>query len=173
MIAYRPMAPPDRAFVIASWVESFRCAHSAGMIPMSTWRDLMPGIIGEVIDRPDARTLVAYETEEHGNLVDLYGFISGEPDPIWSPVAKQSLPLVFYTYVKAPYRCRGIATGLFRAIGIDPGRAFAFTCKTSWASLLSSKIPHSKWDPLLARFPRSTAERYTPPKVEYRKHGKP
>lgn len=167
MIAYRAATLADRKFIVSGWSTSFRTSHSAGMIAMERWADIMHREIESVIERPDCTTLVAYEPDETPGLVDLYGFIAGDSDAIWSPVARAHLPMVFYVYVKGPQRERGIARGLFRALGVDPSKPFVHTCKTSWCSLLSSKIPLSKWDPLLARFPRNDN---SPPKVET-KHG--
>lgn len=152
-VAYRPANAGDRNFIVSGWSTSFKSAHAAGMIAMEDWAAIMHPQIERVLDREDCTTLVAYETTESPGLVDLHGFIAGRREPIWSPVAKRDLPMVFYVYVKGPYRCRGFATGLFKALGVNPRLPFVYTSKTSWCSLLATSVPLGKWDPLLSRFP--------------------
>lgn len=146
-VAYRDAGDEDRRFVIDAWASSFQFAHTAGMIGVGTWFRVMIPEIERVLDRAGTRTLVAYETSETGRLADLYGFLAADTTP--------ATPVVFYAYVKEPYRRRGLARGLFEAAGIDPLRPFAYTCTTGVVSKIygARKIPLARWEPLIARFP--------------------
>ena len=143
-LAFRDAIPADRVFVISSWLDSYRDSDTAGMIAMSDWYAVMWPQVEKVIDRFGARTIVAHDTDEH-----LYGFISAD--------ATTKPPLVFYCYVKAPYRRwepkRGYARQLFAAIGIDPAKPFDYSYKTREIGRLANKIPLASWQPMLTRFP--------------------
>lgn len=152
-VAIRAAKATDRDLIIHAWVESFRLANTAGMIAMDDWWDVMAPQVVRVLDRAGSRTLVAYETEEAGGVADLYGFITfdREPEPPW-----RSLPIVFYVYVKAPYRREGYARRLFDAAGIHPAKPFVYACSTPAEAEIrrARKIPSAQWRPLLARYPR-------------------
>lgn len=138
MTRYRKATEADRIFVDYAWLDSYRWAHAAGMIHMDDWRDVMLPQISRVRNRPRAVTIVAEEPDA------LAGFICAEPsnDP----------PLVFYVYVKESYRKAGIARGLFKAAGVEPGDRFVYACKTPVISELVRKIPRARFDPYAARF---------------------
>ena len=40
-IAFRPMIPADRQFVLSGWSSSFRTSRYAGLIRNSRWADVM------------------------------------------------------------------------------------------------------------------------------------
>ena len=146
MISYRPALPRDRAFIVSAWDASYEDAHTSGMIPMQLWADTMRPIIEHYLDRPYARTFVAYNPDDPDPLADLHGFICGEPD--------EKPPIVYYVYVKEPYRRDGIATKLFAALGIDPNRPFEYLCSTPVMPHLVRKVPFAKWKPNPARYSR-------------------
>lgn len=139
MTRYRKATEADRIFIDYGWLDAYRWAHAAGMIHMDDWRDVMLPQIARVRSRPKTVTMVA---EENGSPV---GFMCAEPG---------DLPLVFFVYVKAPYRKAGYARGLFKAIGIDPQERFVYACKTPVVTEITQryKIPCAKWDPYAARF---------------------
>lgn len=120
---------------------------------MDTYATVMHAQIDALLDRPNARTLVAHEPGEFDDRGRpfLYGFVA---------TLAAATPYVLYVYVKAPYRrgkakhglSRGIATMLFEAAGVDPVRPFAYACKTSYVSDLARKIPLAEWDPMPARY---------------------
>lgn len=152
-VAIREADASDRRFVISSWLDSFRNSYNAGLIGMSDWWAVMHPQIEKVLDRAGVRTLVAYETREKDRVADLYGFIT------FDSTVKPTM--VFYVYVKAPYRRAGYRNGkrvgdghariLFAAAGIDPLSPFDYACKTQDVAALSTKIPRARWQPLLAR----------------------
>lgn len=151
MIAVRPFAERDRAFVVSTWVNSLRNSDHAGMIAHESWHPVMRPQVNRLLDSADVRTLVAHETEDPDPVADLYGFLTaGERDP------HVGVPVVFYCYVRQPVRRMGIARRLFAAAGIDPASPFHFACRTSAVGELyaARKIPCAKFTPMLARLPR-------------------
>lgn len=147
MISHRPAAAGDRNFIVKSWVASFRDADSAGFIKAANWyRVMTPEIVDTLNDR-DVTTAVAYETDNPDPQTNAYGFIVAD---VTEPMA-----LVYYAFVKQPYRRSGIARGLFAAIGVDPVLPFHYVCSTPWCSTLERKIPMARWMPRLGRFPKS------------------
>ena len=143
-VAYRAAEPRDRAFVISGWSSSYRTSHSAGMISMATWGEVMHREITAMLDRPHVQTIVAHNPIDPDPVADLYGFIAFDLTP--------RHPYVFYVYIKQHYRNRQHARGLFAAAGIDPARPFAYACRTGAVHRAERLIPMAKWDPMYARF---------------------
>jgi len=140
-VAFRHATHKDEPFVISGWSASYRTTESAGLIQMVDWATVMHPQIRKAMKRPDVETIVAYEGDDPGFL---YGFIVADP----------TVPLVYYCYVKQPYRRAGYARALFAAMHIDPAKPFEYACE-SWATAeLAPKIPLAKWNPLAARFPK-------------------
>lgn len=133
----------DPRFVRSTWSSSFKNADSAGIIWHEDWAAIMHAQIGRILARPDARTIIAYENTAPTMK---YGFISGDvEDPL--------RPIVFYVYVKEPYRNGGFARGLFAALGVDPEKPFEYACRTAMVSKLARKIPSARWNPRVVRYP--------------------
>jgi len=149
-IAYRESREEDRVFVVSSWLDSFRESHTAGMIAMATFYDKMWGEIENLMDRSGSRTIIACNA---GDPNQLHGFVTFDLDTGTDP------PVVHYLYVKAPFRRWGIARGLFAAAGINSERPMDYTFKTSVVVRLANKIPLARWQPMLARFPKSDGRR--------------
>lgn len=150
MTFYRPANEDDRRFVIASWASSYKNAHHAGMIASEDWPAVMHRQIEKLIDRPSSRTIVAYEAAASDFL---YGFVAGD--------VSGSIPVLYYVYVKGPYRSQEAAAGrsgprhargLLEAIGIDPARPFLYTCRTAIVARLGDKIPRGRFTPAAARY---------------------
>lgn len=152
--AYRTATPADRQFVVSSWSSSYKASNSAGMIASEDWADVMHLQISKLLLRRDVRTVVAYEPSAPSFL---YGFIAGD--------ATAPVPVVFYVYVKEPYRKAGWrdgvrvgdghARGLLAALGIDPREPFLYACRTPVVTRLTDKIPRARWEPNAARYPKS------------------
>lgn len=142
----------DRDFVVATWSSSYKNAHAAGMIASEDWADIMHAQIRKLLDRPTTRAIVAYEPPDF-----LYGFIAGDVSKTTGP-----LPIVWYVYVKEPYRSwlrpdgtrsgPRHARGLFRALGIDPNERFLYACRTQIVTRLGHKIRNAKFVPATARY---------------------
>jgi hypothetical protein len=147
VIAYRPALAADLHFIVKGWTSSYRDSNSAGFIKARNWHRVMFAELTETLREPDVFATVAYETSNPDIHSNAYGFIVA--DTVDDP------PLVYFCYVKGPYRRSGIARGLFHAIGVDPESRFQFVCSTPIVSQLQRKIPMSKWTPLLGRFPKS------------------
>lgn len=153
MTLYRDAILDDRPFVVGTWSSSYKSAHAAGMIASEDWATIMHSQIEKLIDRPGTRTIVAYDRVSRGQDF-LYGFVSGDPTLV--------VPVVFYLYVKGPFRSQEDADGkrngprhargLFAALGIDPAKSFRYACRTAILSRLADKIPRARFDPGAARY---------------------
>lgn len=164
---FRPADEADAAFIVDSWVSSYRNAYAAGMVSMHDWRPVMSSQVKRVLSRPGVQVIVACHPTEQDGATDLYGWIAFERDyqiPRRTSTVRNGRrlhttemvsadePLVHYVFVKQPYRRMGIARGLFSAAGIDPAKPFRYTCKTAMVRKLAGQIPGSEWAPLIARF---------------------
>ena len=149
-IAYRAATGEDMTFVISSWLDSFRDSHTAGMISMASYFEIMWPQVEALVDRPGSRTIVACNA---GDARQLHGFITFDTATGSDP------PIVHYVYVKSPFRRWGIARGLFAAAGIDPERPLDYTYKTAIVVRLARKIPLARWQPMLARFEKGAGIR--------------
>jgi GNAT superfamily N-acetyltransferase len=152
-VAYRAAELADREFIIDTWLRSYRLSRTAGLIAMDDWRSVMWPQIAKILDRPSVTTMVAFDPDETGRLVDLFGFVCAD--------VTEGTPLVFYVYVKGAYRGWGYARGLFAALDINPRRRFAYACDTYVVSELreAGKIPRAYFDQVSARFPNKNAPR--------------
>lgn len=148
-LAFRPAGALDRAFVLDSWLDSFRTAHAAGLIAMDDWRDVMGPQLAKMLRRPGVAVVVAYRPGEEDSRADLYG---------WAAVELRGAepPLVLYVYVKHAYRRLGIGRRLLEHAGVDLAREWHYAAKTGVVTRLASKIPRAKWTPLAARHPSPT-----------------
>jgi hypothetical protein len=148
-IVYRPadLAPDsdERTFVISTWSSSYKASHFAGLICADDWADVMHAQLGKILNRPSSTVLVAAAP---GGF--LYGFIAGN--------LTRRLAVVYYVYVKDPFREDGIGRGLFAALGVDPAQPFLYTCRTSIVARLDdrvrgrSKIPLGRFSPAAGRY---------------------
>lgn len=183
IFAHRPAEPRDLPMIVDGWCDSYALAYAAGLSPMGEYiyegvdhgyRAHMVAVVYGLLAR--AEVLVAYRPgleEPH----DLAGFICFEREVRleprrevirgrWTEVPGRVVPLVHYVYVKLQYRREkrlgvkeGVATGLFRAAGIDLGSKFAYTAKTSLSAQLQPALaPAADFKPLLARFPNPLHE---------------
>lgn len=142
----RQATADDITFVMHSWVDSYRTAHAAGLIQMSDWAGVMLPQVAKVLARPGVEVLVAANPQNAGTRADIFGWLCHERG--------HRRPLVHYVYVKDDFRGHGFARLLMRKAGVDPQKEFLHTCKTAVLSKLSSKIPHARWAPLMARHER-------------------
>ena len=166
-IAYRKATKADFRFIEESWIESYRCAHAAGLISMDDWHDIMLDQVHKVLNRPGVTVHVAYNPNDDSISSDIYGWLAVETDyrvPVRARVNGKfqdvmevsKLPLVHYCFVKHTYRRMGIARELFRLIGVEKGDLFNFTCKTAVVTKL--RLKHGRWLPLVARYTKSKPE---------------
>lgn len=152
MTLYRPadLSPDadDRAFVTSTWSSSYKSSHFAGLIASEDWAAIMHVQIGKLLDRPTTRTIVACEPDGF-----LYGFVAGD--------TSRRLPVVYYVYVKDPFRSQDEGGGrrgprharrLFEALGVDPAATFLYTSRTAIVARLTDKIPRATFAPAAARY---------------------
>lgn len=133
----------ERRFITSQWSSSFKSSHYAGMIYTDDWATVMHPQISRVLDRPDTTTIVAFDDKDRRFL---YGFICGD--------VSQRPPIVFYVYIREPFRKWGYARGLFGELGVDPTRHFLYTAKTGMVPRLAEKIPAARYEPRVVRYPK-------------------
>lgn len=144
----RPKDSTHCSLVVSMWSASYKKSHYAGLIWHEDWADVMHPQIANVIERADLTTIIAYEATDPDFL---YGFIAGD--------MSERVPVVYYVYVKEPYRKNGIARGLFGALGVDPSKYFVYVCKTGVVSTLAHKMPSARFNNLEARYPKEARRR--------------
>lgn len=160
-VAYRPMAPADRDFVISGWSSSYRTSKFAGLLAMDTYAYVMHREVSRLIDHPRVRTTVAYEPGEtiDGTKPFLYGFVAVGLDPV--QLGSAMVPHVLYLYVRGPYRRArsrlgakvGHATALLAEAGVDLRSPFVYACETNVVTELGPQMaPLSEFNNLPARF---------------------
>lgn len=152
MISFRPAIEADEHFIVSSWTQSYRDSYTAGFIQVEDWYAIMDAQVAKAMKRPDVRSIVACSSDDPDQLL---GFITADTE--------EKPPLVYYVYVKKPFRKGGrgrlwngpgCARGLFAAIGIDPAKPFYYVCETAVVPILERKIPMAKHMPLYGRFPK-------------------
>jgi hypothetical protein len=161
MIAFRPMEPRDRDFVVGAFMDSYRTAYTSGIVLMEFWEAAYRPSIEGIIDK--ARVIVAYTPDDPDPIADLLGFIAFDATSFREPY-------VYYVYVKANFRRAGYRNGqrvgdglgrrLFKEAKIDPAHKFNYAASTRKVRELERKIPLSRWVPHLARFPLEAAVRH-------------
>lgn len=124
----RPWHPGDRAFIVDSWLSSFRQSHWRGPIKDSRYRDVYGSVVDELLDTAGTRVLVDHNPEDKEQIFGwaCYTITDG-------------IPTLHYCYVKAPYRdARGqpqadqphVAIKLLRDIRAADGCRVNFTFRT-------------------------------------------
>lgn len=147
-LSFRPARGRDSddcQFVIATWSSSYKKSHSAGIICTEDWADLMRPQFEKHLERRDARTLMACDRDDPNFF---YGWIAGD--------TSESTPVIYYVYVKEPYRRAGIARQLFAAFGVDPTKYFVYVCGAPIAIRL---VPHARFNPNEVRYPKESRRR--------------
>lgn len=166
MLKYRVADGPDFRFVLESWLDSYKLAHAAGLVAVEEWNAVMRPQLQRILSRPGCRTYVAYNPAETESGSDLYGWAAVERgfqvpvrnriNGLWQTSLETSEdPLIHYVFTKQAYRKLGIAKGLLKAAGVNLGEPFFYSCKTPVVSRLEQNLAQGKWNPLLARFPKS------------------
>jgi len=135
----------DRCSLVVPLISrAYKSAHTAGLIQMEDWAAIMHLQITKMLARPNVRTILAVEATDQ-NFV--YGFIAGD--------TSRGVPVVYFVYVKEPYRKEGIARGLFGELGVDPRRKFIYVAKTGVVAEIAraNKIPFAQFNNNEARYP--------------------
>lgn len=148
-------------FVRHSWVESYRCSHYAGMVPMEDYFNVYHGILTKLLNRDGVAVMIAFN--EH-QPTQIFGFCCYEEG--------FTKPLVHYVYIKEDFRQlpkkdekfrEGIATTLLKECGIPPEKPFYYTFKTGiWSRLARWGAPFCGgiYRPLMARFSKTEAQNH-------------
>lgn len=137
-IEFRTPGADDLAFVFDSWMDSFKFAHAAGVIPMDMYRDIYTEVIRRVLLR--SKTVVAYNAQIPSQLL---GFATAETDI--------EVPIVYYTVVKQFIRRQGLARRMLAEVGVDPRKPFFFPFKSRIAGELLQSWSGGRFDPIMAR----------------------
>ena len=144
LVGIRDASADDLAFIIDSWLASFRNSHFAGPISMRRYREVYRVEICSLIDRPGVIVRVAYYRENPSQILGFLCFDRGRGNSI-----------VHFAYVKKPFRRRGIFALLMNDAGIDTKRKFSYTYRTRAASELTAKgarFERARFDPFDARY---------------------
>lgn len=148
-LSFRPAAGPgseDRAFIVATWSSSYKKSHSAGIIDTDSWAAVMHPQFERILNLPDARAVIACDKADPAYLC---GWIAGD--------TSEAVPVIYFVYVKEPYRRAGIARGLFSAFGVDPTKYFVHVC--SAPSSFRRHVAHARFNPNEVRYPKESRRR--------------
>lgn len=118
------------AFVVRSWLASFRSSDWAGPIPNNEYERVYTDAINQLLAR-GAEVLVAVNPDHPDHIL---GWLCHER-------TRDDQPVVHYVYVKSRWRrakqrfgtAQGVAESLFAAAGIDPKARFFYTYRTDRA----------------------------------------
>lgn len=170
-VAWTPdSGPDDRSFVVESWISSFR--HRPSIVSVGDWHGVMSVAIGRILAQPAISVIMATDADADPGIADLIGWMAYEPRAVDRaydeqtrrydyrrvPPAEQTRdmdPLVWYVFVKAPYRKHGIARRMFAHAGIDPRDRFHYIASTNAVAELSAagKLRRATCRPQLGRPP--------------------
>lgn len=141
----------DDAFVIDTWVESFRNAYAAGVVPMDYYQADYRRYVQWLLERRKPVVLVAYDSAAEVAGAELLAFMAYEETATFPTgnTTRTVGPVVHYVYVKEYARERGLAKALFSAARVDQHGPFVFTFKPT--DLDKSRVPRARWNPLIAR----------------------
>lgn len=145
-LAFRPAtSADDRIFLVSTWSRSFKLSHSAGLISSESWPHVMHPELERILDRDGVRAVIACERDDPDYF---YGWAAGD--------TSGRTPVLYYVYVKEPFRRTGVARRLFAAIGIDPSQYFIYVCRGPSYRQVASRYPLAKYNPNEVRFPKET-----------------
>jgi hypothetical protein len=152
-----PATKADVPGIVDSWMASYRTAHTAGLIPMASWGDVMRPVVEEILAR--STVIVARGSIPDSNR----GWLAYEGDDI-----------VHYMYVWkwARWPASGTAEALLEAANLAP--RFTYSCRTGKGErLLNRMFPpgrtRPRFNPLPARFGSRPRQRKVTPVVEYKR----
>jgi hypothetical protein len=165
-VGYREAEVEDLQFIVTTWVESYKNAHSAGLISMPDWSGIMTPQVRKVLARSGVQVWVAHWKGETDRTADLLGWVAVErgfasmarmyEHGKWvERLVPESAPLVHFVYVKQQYRESGVCRGLFKAAKVNHQERFLYTCRTACVpDMVKKHAPHAHWTPLIARYPK-------------------
>jgi GNAT superfamily N-acetyltransferase len=166
----RESPPDDRSFIVETWITS--CRNRPSIVSVGDWHGVMSLAINRIL-ASGAKVIVAADADADPGVADLLGWLAYEPNAVDRaydertrgfdyrrvPLADRDRsmdPLVWYCFVKAPYRKHGVARRLFAHARIDPRGRFHYIVETSVVAELrvAGKITRqSAYRPQLGRPP--------------------
>lgn len=151
-LSFRPAVPSDRAFMVSTWSRSSKLMHSAGLVSSERWSAVMHPEFERILDRDGATAVIACEKDDPDYF---YGWAAGD--------MSERVPVLFYVYVKEPFRSRPgdtkpfhIGRKLLGALGIDPFRHFIYVSRGASYPQLANRFRHAQHNPNAVRFPKET-----------------
>ncbi len=143
IVGIREGEPKDAAFVLDSWLMSFRSSHFSGPISFKRYRAVYTEEVTDLVTRDRATVNVAYNRHDPAQIFGFLCFESGHRHPV-----------LHYIYVKQAFRNRGIGKLLTDDAGINLRRRFFYTYRTPLAHDLTKrdgKFERGKFEPKIAR----------------------
>ncbi len=121
-VSFREWRDEDRAFVMDSWLRSYRSSKWAGITPNHLYFDVTRVCINQLLDR-GAKILIAHAPTSEDAII---GFLCYEQ-------LKNGEVAVHYCYVKDPYRRAGVASRLIARVYTDHEKPLYYTFRTDFA----------------------------------------
>jgi hypothetical protein len=148
VVTYRKAKQGDLAFVLSSFLASFRDAHAAGPLHQEDWQPVMSRTFQRWLRRPGAELWVAAHPTENDGQSDLYAWALVELPP------SGGTPYLLYCYSKLAYRKLGLIRNILKAALFDTGAPWEYATKTAVITSLdkAGKLTNGKWAPLRCRF---------------------
>lgn len=137
----KPSESDRCSFVVSHWSSSYKKSHQAGSIWHEDYAEIMHKQIDGYFKHHDLKAILACEATDPRFI---YGFIVGD--------VSETIPVVYYVYVKESYRRAGIARALFTALGVDPHERLVYVKSTPDAIELKSKLPLARFNPNELRY---------------------
>lgn len=114
----RKMLDTDRAFVIDSWLATFRSSKGTGPIPSSLYMPVYSEVLGAILSNPQVETLVAYDPDAEVGFEN-YGYLVHQTG--------QRHPVVHWCYTREILRGNGVLRALLQEAKIDLKKTMYYT----------------------------------------------
>jgi hypothetical protein len=105
LFTLRELQPDDVSFIFNSWLKSHRDSPTVAGVPNGIYYAAHHAIIERCLKHPQARVLVACNSEDSGQI---FGYVVGEQ--------QAGATILHWLYVKHPFRGFGVARSLEGAL---------------------------------------------------------
>ena len=129
----RPLESDDRAFVVKSWLNSYRLSPFGRQIVGTVYWDGQKAAIDRILSRPGTTAQVACLAS---SPYVLFGYVVTEGD------------VLHYVFVKPDARNYGIGSALLASAEIPKNPRLSHVTD-DWSRYLRNRYPQSRWDPYL------------------------
>lgn len=159
----REATEADLVFVVKSWIDSYKTAHTAGPVAIEDWPTVMPPVFRKILAREGVTVLVAYHDKATTTKADIMGWLAYERGfsvPTKFKVRGRQVtkmqtsdrPLIHYFYTKQHYRRLTVWSQLMQHAGIDFDEPMYLSCKTG--TLPKLPLTRAEFEPLIAKHPK-------------------